>query len=152
MFRFGLEKVLDYRVQREEQAKMELARALAEHFVREKAVRALRESMAAHMRALEEKKDLTVADIWLWRTYGRRLEQDTAVAEVALRRAAEEVSRRRGVVIARSTERKLLEKLKSKQAVRYVREQGLKEQKQHDEMAVIRHEGGHEDGRDVRLG
>jgi flagellar FliJ protein len=152
MFRFGLEKILDYRVQLEEQAKMELAKALAAHRAREKAAAALRQAMARHATALEGKKDLTVADIWLWQAYGNRLRQDTAVAESALRQAAEEVSRRRAVVVARSTERKLLEKLKAKQAARHAREEGLKEQKQHDEMAVVRHDGGHAAGPGLHSG
>ncbi len=152
MFRFGLEKILDYRVQLEEQAKMELAKALTVHVAREKAVTGLKAAMAKHMTALEAKKDLTVADIWLWRAYGKRLEQDMATAVVALRQAAEEVSRRRAVVLARSTERKLLEKLKAKQAARHAREEGLREQKQNDEMAVVRYDSGHLAGEDVRFG
>jgi len=143
MFRFSLEKVLDYRVQLEEQAKLELAKALQVQLVREKAVRDLREVIAVHTAALEGKTDVTPADLWLWRVYKERLEMDILLAEEDLRQAALEVTRRRNTVVARSTERKLLDKLKSNQAARYAREESLKEQKQNDEMAVVRHGAGH---------
>ena len=143
MFRFSLEKVLDYRVQLEEQAKLELAKALQVQLTREKAVRDLREVIAVHTAALEGKTDVTPADFWLWRVYKERLEMDILLAEEDLRQAAVEVARRRTTVVERSTERKLLDKLKSNQAERYAREESLKEQKQNDEMAVVRHGAGH---------
>lgn len=143
MFRFSLQKVLDYRAQLEEQAKMELAKALHIQLIREKAVRDLHEVIAVHAAALEGKTDVTPADLWLWRVYKERLEMDIRMAEEDLRQAAAEVSRRRETVVARSTERKLLDKLKSNQAIRHAREESLKEQKQNDEMAVVRHGAGH---------
>ncbi|NDY56030.1 flagellar export protein FliJ [Desulfovibrio sulfodismutans] len=143
MFRFSLQKVLDYRAQLEEQAKMELAKALHIQLIREKAVRDLHEVIAVHAAALEGKTDVTPADLWLWRVYKERLEMDIRMAEEDLRQAAAEVARRRETVVARSTERKLLDKLKSNQAIRHAREESLKEQKQNDEMAVVRHGAGH---------
>ncbi|MDQ7833726.1 MAG: flagellar export protein FliJ [Desulfovibrionaceae bacterium] len=143
MFRFSLQKVLDYRAQLEEQAKMELARALHVLLGREQAVRDLREVIAVHAAALEGKTDVTPADLWLWRVYKERLEMDILAAEEAVRQAAAEVARRRTAVVQRSTDRKLLDKLKANQAVRYAREESLKEQKQNDEMAVVRHGAGH---------
>lgn len=143
MFRFGLQKILDYRAQLEEQAKMELAKALHVQLLRDKAVADLREVIAVHSRALEGKTDVTPADLWLWRLYKERLETDILMAEAAARQAAEEVAKRRAVVVAKSTDRKLLEKLKSNQAMRHTREESLKEQKQNDEMAVVRYGTGH---------
>jgi flagellar FliJ protein len=143
MFRFSLQKVLDYRAQLEEQAKMELARALHVLLGREQAVRDLREVIAVHAAALEGKADVTPADLWLWRVYKERLEMDILAAEEAVRQAAAEVARRRAAVVQRSTDRKLLDKLKANQAARHAREESLKEQKQNDEMAVVRHGAGH---------
>jgi flagellar FliJ protein len=143
MFRFSLQKILDYRTQLEEQAKMELAKALHIQLLKDKAVTDLREVIAVHVAALEGKTDVTPADLWLWRVYKERLEIDIRLAEQAARQAAIEVSKRRAVVVEKSTARKLLEKLKSNQAARHAREESLKEQKQNDEMAVVRHGAGH---------
>jgi flagellar FliJ protein len=122
---------------------MELAKALRVQVLRDKAVRDLREVIAVHAAALEGKTDVTPADLWLWRVYKERLEMDILMAEAAAKQAAVEVADRRAVVVAKSTDRKLLEKLKSNQAVRHAREESLKEQKQNDEMAVVRHGAGH---------
>jgi flagellar FliJ protein len=61
-------------------------------------------------------------------------------ARFAVARIEIEVTRCRKQAVERAKERKLLEKLKSTQAVKYVREQNLREQKEFDEMATIRYQ------------
>ncbi len=139
-FRFNLEKVLDVRAQLEEQAKMELAKALAALRNQELLIKDLQNRLAAQDRAFAKKKTVTPADIWLWRTYKTRLAFDINQAKARLKILEAEAQKRRQEVALRAKDKKLLEKLKSNQAVRHAREENLKEQNEFDEMATARFE------------
>lgn len=138
-FRFKLEKVLDFRRQAEDQAKMALAsarRKLAES----------RERLAALEREREEREaayaqlgDLSAADLWLWRRYRERLVLDIGQAVARIKLDETNVERARLDLVARATDRKLLEKLKQQQATRHVRDDHAQEQKDYDELSTIRH-------------
>ncbi len=140
-FIFSLEKVLDYRAQLEEQARLQLAvaqRAYQEQVAR---VSGLREALARHERSLNaDDGPLSAADIWLWRNYKERLFQDLAKAEATMLDCAKELNKCRREAIVRSKDRKLLEKLKTRQAIRHAEEHKLAEQKEHDEMATLRYQ------------
>ncbi len=140
-FRFNLQKVLEYREQLEEQAKMALAAALRAVKDQEALIAALVEEIKENERAIMEKKTVSPAEMWLFRTYKERLLlQDVAQARIRLQMLKNNLTMRRTEAVARSKERKLLEKLKSNQAVNYAREESLKEQNGFDEMATIRYE------------
>lgn len=139
-FRFNLQKVLEYREQLEEQAKMALAGTLRAVKDQEGRIVALAEEIRENERSTLEKKTVSPAEMWLYRSYKERLLQDVAQARIRLDALKKELNKRRTEAVARSKERKLLEKLKSNQAVNYAREESLKEQNGFDEMATIRYE------------
>lgn len=139
-FRFNLQRVLEYREQLEEQAKLALAGALRAVKDQEGRIDALVEAVKENEQAILKKKTVTPAEMWLYRTYKERLLQDVAQARNRLEALKQELNKRRTEAVARSKERKLLEKLKSNQAVNYAREESLKEQNGFDEMATIRYE------------
>ena len=139
-FRFNLQRVLEYRGQLEEQAKLALATALRAVTDQEGRIKALADEIRENERAITQKKTVTPAEMWLYRTYKERLLQDVAQARIKLEGLKNELNMRRTEAVARSKERKLLEKLKSNQAVNYAREESLKEQNGFDEMATIRYE------------
>jgi len=138
-FKFRLERVLDYRRQLEEQAKMELAKVLRERDLLQAKLANLEMRYDEQNWRMAEAKSMTAAELWLWRTYKERLEGELEETRFAVERIEIEVARCRRQAVERAKERKLLEKLKSTQAVKYVREQNLSEQKEFDEMATIRY-------------
>lgn len=139
-FRFKLEKVLEYRRQVEDQAKMALIQAEREHREQSEKVEDLRRQLLEHdQRGAERQGEYTVHDLWLHRLYEQRLEQDLADARAEQARLALKLQMCRQEAVQRSTERKLLEKLKEKQAKRHTVHEQLNEQKEYDEIAAIRH-------------
>lgn len=137
-FKFRLEKVLEYRRQLEDQARMALARAQAEHDAQERLLADIRARLAEHM----EKgfgESVTQAEIWLWSCYRDALERDILTAVAELKRLALILQKRRQEAVLRSREKKLLEKLKDRQEQKHHVAENLAEQKEFDEMATIRH-------------
>jgi flagellar FliJ protein len=139
-FKFNLQKVLDYRVQLEDQAKLALAKAVAVHQTQERLVRALEAAQSAHQEALVKAKSLTAADIWLWRNYQDRLTLDLNQSRIQERILAQDVLNRRAELVEKAKDRKLLDKLKEKQGIRHGIEESKKEQAGYDEMATLRHQ------------
>lgn len=136
-FSFRLDRVLDLRAQLEDQARMMLARAQAEHDEQEARVEDLRNRLAEHMGKQAEARKSS-GDLWLWDNYKRALENDVAEAQVRLRELALKLQKARKEAVDRSRDRKLLEKLKETQARKHDEEEHLREQKENDEMATLR--------------
>jgi len=141
-FQFRLQRVLDYRTQLEEQAKIALAGARRERQAQADALADLKRRLEVHEAKLYAERELTVDDIWLWRLYKERLQFDIKKAEFRLLALSKKVSRRRRELVAKSKDRKLLEKLKTNQAVKFRVEENLKEQSESDEMATLRYQYG----------
>jgi len=139
-FHFNLQKILEIREQLEEQAKIKLSKA--QFFYQQKVamVEGLRAALGEHEATLYASGAPSADDIWLWRNYKERLLLDVKEAEQTMLEAAKELNRCRREAVARSRDRKLLEKLKQKQALRHVEEEKLKEQKEFDEMATLRYQ------------
>lgn len=137
-FVFRLEKVLEYRRQLEDQARMALAEAQARHDAQQKLLAEVEAMLAAHMEQ-GFGDAATQADIWLWMRYREALERDVAAAIVELDRLASILQNCRQEAVLRSREKKLLEKLKDRQAGKHHVAANLEEQKEFDEMATLRH-------------
>lgn len=141
-FRFSLERVLDYRRQQEDQARMAVARALAAHRAQQAAVGDLRHGLERHMASLYEGEQVTENDLWLWRRYRVRLEEDLALAERVLMQRGRELTQARQDLVARAREKKLLERLRAGKEREFRTRENQKEQRETDEMATLRY--GHE--------
>ncbi len=135
---FRLQKVLDYRQQLEDQARLALAQAKARHEAQERAVADVEARLAAHV-AKGFGDTPTQADIWLWNQYREALTMDLAAARAELARLALILQNCRQEAVLRSREKKLLEKLKDRQAKKHHVAENLAEQKEYDEMATLRH-------------
>ena len=145
-FHFRLDKVLDYRRSLEDQATLALAKAKEAHVRQEQEVARMELLLKEHVErgfAPMGGGQANENDIWLWRQYKVALGQDLAQARETLARLALKLQKCRQDALQRSKERKVMEKLKEKQAVKHHEEESLKEQKEFDEMAAIRH--GRED-------
>ncbi|MDR3640495.1 MAG: flagellar export protein FliJ [Humidesulfovibrio sp.] len=137
-FAFRLEKVLEYRRQLEDQARMALAQAQAQHDAQKRIIADLSMRMTAHMER-GFGRNATQADIWLWSQYRDALGKDLIQAKTELERLASILQVCREEAVLRSREKKLLEKLKDRQAKKYHEQESQREQKEFDEMATIRH-------------
>lgn len=137
-FVFRLQKVLEFRRQLEDQARLALAQAQAAHAAQEQALADVRQRLAAHNAAGFGER-ATEADIWLFMRYREALERDEAAAAAELERLASILQTRRQEAVIRSRNRKLLEKLKDRQAGKHHAAENLLEQKEYDEMATLRH-------------
>lgn len=138
-FRFKLQKILDYREQLEEKAKVDLAnkqRTLEE-------AHALFERLKTELRQTEdrlfESALVPQAERWLLEQYVKGLRGDVANAALQARMHEQLVDEARKLLAARAIERKLLEKLKERQNQQYLREEQLKEQRVNDETATLRY-------------
>lgn len=138
-FVFRLEKVLEYRRQLEDQARMALAQASARHQAQEAVVLDVETRLAEHVdRGFGAKA--SQADIWLWMQYRQALDRDLVTARAELQRLALILQNCRQEAVLRSREKKLLEKLKDRQAKKHHVAENLAEQKEFDEMATLRYE------------
>lgn len=138
-FIFKLEKLLEYREQLEDQAKLALSKARQELDEQALRVKEVEANLAACLASMSGIKQMTQAELWLWSGWRKRLELDKREAQarlVALERVVEE---RRIDLVTKSKDRKLLEKLRTKEAVRHAQEEQLKEQNAFDETATLRY-------------
>jgi len=137
-FVFRLQKVLDYRSQLADQARMALAQAKAAHDAQKQVLEDVEALLAAHL-AQGFGNAATQAESWRWMRYRAALERDVASAVVELERLASILQTRRQEAVLRSREKKLLEKLKDRQARKHHVAANLEEQKEYDEMSTLRY-------------
>lgn len=137
-FTFKLEKILEFRQQAEDQARLAFTRARQAVQEQEQTVRDVESAMENCRREMAALKRVTQADLWLWSGWRNRLELDRKAALARLAELEKMMEQRRRELLARSTERKLLEKLRSKQASRHDQEEQRKEQNAFDEAATLR--------------
>ncbi len=137
-FKFSLEQVLRYRQQLEERAMQELAKAQAARDARLRQAEEYAASMEAERVVLSNPAALTEQERWLHTGYleGLRLDLDKARQDLIV--LEEELDRCRADLIQRAQDRKLLEKLKTKQAARHAAEETQREQRNYDEIATLR--------------
>ncbi len=137
-FNFKLEKVLDYRKQLEEQAMQALAGARQAQENEEIRLRNLQDELVRQQDALYQ----NISDAnkrWLTASFIQALQEDIKQSHARLVMLKEEVSRCQADLVIKAQERKLLDKLKDKQAERYVEEEKLREQRENDETATLRY-------------
>lgn len=137
-FRFKLQKVLDYREQMEEEAKVRLAEATMRH---DEAVRALQQAQ----QALEAERQhqtvdplMSAAERWVSDQYIKGLTNDVQMADMQERMTAQVQEEARKMLAIRALDRQMLDKLKERQKRNYQHEELQKEQHFNDEIATIR--------------
>lgn len=133
-----MQKVLDYRQQLEEDAKVRLGQAeqrLYEAMGRRDRVR---EELERAQNRLYGDEVLQAGDYWLLEQYVKGLTADLESAEMQVRMLAQMVEEARKFLAERAIDKKVLEKLKERHKYAYIREEQGKEQRFNDEIATIR--------------
>ena len=138
-FLFKLEKILEYRRQLEDQAKLALSQAKQDMLAQAARVEALDRDLEACLLEMSRLKQMTPAELWLWSGWRKCLELDKKQAQAKLIKLQQLAEARRLELVAKSTDRKLLEKLRAKQAEKHGQEEQRKEQKEFDEAATLRY-------------
>ena len=135
-FRFKMQKVLDYREQLEEEAKVRLATAQRRFQEARERLDALQAELRGAQDRLCNEALMEAGERWLLEQYGKGLRGDVAAASL---QAAQMVEEARNLLAARAIDKKLLEKLKERQKHYHAREEQLKEQRFNDEIATLRY-------------
>lgn len=137
-FHFSMQKILNYREQLEEEAKVRLATAQRMCMEEERRCQDLRTLLA-------EKEDqsrniaLSYGERWLLDNFIKGLRADMAASLLRLRSLRQATEQARLHMLERIKERKVLEKLKERQKERHDAEERDKERKTNDETATIRY-------------
>lgn len=138
-FSFKMQKVLEYREQLEEEARVQLARVhqmMLEERQRAEDIRILLHEQEAR---LYDNPLNDVGERWLLEHFIKGLRTDLSSSVLRLRTLHQSYEEARAHLQHRSKERKILEKLKSKQNEHYTLEERLKEQRTYDETATLRY-------------
>lgn len=137
-FRFSMQKVLDYREQLEDEAKVRLGKA--ENDLREGQARfdAIKEELQkAEIQAAG--KVMTSGERWLHDQYLKGLRKDIEEAAMRLRTLRQIVEEARKYLAERAIDKKLLDKYKDRKRKEYQRAELKQEQNFNDEIATVRH-------------
>lgn len=137
-FRFPLQKVLNYREQLEEEAKIRLAKAQQMFLEEERRFVTLRDLLGEKKAQLYQNVLMPAGERWLLENFIKGLRADMAATQLRLRTLHQMVAEARRAVLERAKERKVLEKLKERQKERHDKDEREKERKIHDETATLR--------------
>ncbi len=138
-FNFNMQKILDYRGQLEEEAKIKMAEAQRMLLHEENRMQGLKEQLFEKERELYANIEADSASRWLLENYIKGLREDIAQTSLRLSHLIELVEQCRTLVIMRAKDYKILEKLKEKQQERYYAAEKELERKINDETATLRH-------------
>lgn len=142
-FRFSLEQVLNYRIQLEQQAKIELARVEGERLREQRRADKLTSMIEEQTDAMGKLEPQQHGERWLAENFIKGLRSDLAVALTRVRNWEHAAEAARRELLKRSIDRKTLEKLKARQAEQYAQDEKHREQKQFDETASLRFKVSH---------
>ena len=137
-FRFSLEQVLRYRKQLEDQAMQVFAQAVQARDKRLREKEALETAQREARDKLANPAVLEADERWLLAGYVSALSYDIEQARFDLAALEEAVDKARSDLTQKAQERKLLERLKEKQANRHRLAENHREQQNYDDIATIR--------------
>lgn len=138
-FHFKMQKVLDYRGQLEEEARVQLAHAERLRLREEERARELKVMLTDQEARLYRDVSISAGERWLLENFVRGLRSDLTSTLMRLRSLTQVVEEARRALQERAKDRKLLEKLKERQKEYFVHEERLKEQRTNDETATLRY-------------
>lgn len=139
IFRFRLATLLQVRRLREEQARLQMARIL-QTLAESRQILVKTEQLQAHLFSRwhrARQKGWTAPDYQLFQNYLEYLAQTIAGLRAEIAQQETRVQAQREKLRQLSQERKLLEKLRKKQFIRFQQEQNARFQKEADDMALL---------------
>ncbi len=138
-FRFSLQKILDYREQLEEDAKIKVSRAQEKKEACDRRNKELNLAINTAEETRRKQPTMNAAEFWIADQYMRGLKEDLRVSDMECKMAATILEEAQKVLIMRAIDKKMLVKLKERQMLAWNREEQTKEQHFNDEIATIRY-------------
>ena len=138
-FRFSMQKVLDYREQLEEEAKVRLAKAEQQRNETRERLDIIRRDLMEQEERLYTRPPSGAGERWLLEHFVQGLKADMAATAVQLRAAEGMVEESRRILATRAMDRKVLDKLRDRQKELYMHDERIKEQRFNDEIATLRY-------------
>ncbi|MCR5814474.1 MAG: flagellar export protein FliJ [Desulfovibrio sp.] len=139
-FHFPMQKILDYRQQLEEEAKIQLSQAQTRVRQAEEHLEELRTLIVEAEQKAREKPALNAAEFWIAEQYMRGLKEDLSQGEMQLKMAYSLRDEAQKVLTLRAIDKNMLVKLKERQTLAWNHAEKLKEQHFNDEIATIRYQ------------
>lgn len=137
-FKFNMQKVLEYREQLEEEAKVRLAKAQAQLREARQRLDDLKKQYL-EAQASNAGKLMQSAERWLHDQYMKGLKGDINEAALQARMREQIAEEARQYLASKAIDRKLLDKLKEHKKNQYVKAEQKQEQYFNDEIATIRY-------------
>ncbi len=137
-FVFPMQKILDYRVMLEEEAKVRLSKAMQMLKREEERFAAIQGELQDTEKQMCENRTIDAASRWVFENFIKGLQSDLAQSHTRLRQLHESVNQCKEMVLIRAKDKKVLEKLKEKQQERHYAAEKEHERKTNDEAATLR--------------
>ena len=137
-FHFTLQKVLEYKGQLEDQAKIELARVQHLRLEEQQRAQALKKLLHEQENVLYSNALISAGERWLLEHFIRGLREDLQSSLMRLRTLTHMEAEALNMLRERAKDKKILEKLKDRQRKNYEHEERCKEQRTYDETATLR--------------
>ncbi|MBQ9536324.1 MAG: flagellar export protein FliJ [Desulfovibrionaceae bacterium] len=138
-FQFRMQKILDYREQLEEEAKISFANAKARVDQAQSHVTTIQDKLEEAVQKSQANPLMSAAEFWVNDNYIRGLQDDLEAALMQLKIAEEVRKEAQKLLTLRAIDKKMLVKLKERQHATWIHEEKLKEQHFNDEIATIRY-------------
>ena len=138
-FNFRMQKILDYREQLEEEAKVRFADAKNRLDIAQKAYDDVQASLELAKQKARDNPLMSSAEFWINDQYIRGLQDDLTAANMQLQIAVQLKNEAQELLTIRAIDKKMLVKLKERQKAAWSKEERLKEQHFNDEIATIRY-------------
>lgn len=138
-FKFKMQKVLDYREQLEEEAKVRLGKAENDLRKSQEKLAALQEEFRHAQNKLFSGELMQNSERWLHEQYIKGLRSDVNEEAMRMRMYRQIAEEARNLLAARAIDRKLLDKLKEKQKSQFIHAEQKQEQNFNDEIATLRY-------------
>ncbi|MBO4368945.1 MAG: flagellar export protein FliJ [Desulfovibrio sp.] len=138
-FHFRMQKILDYREQLEEEARIRLGQAQARVNSQKERCRSLEEQIQNAEQKNRDNPAMNAADFWITEQYMRGLSEDLKQAQHEYKMALALRDEAQKLLTTRAIDKKMLAKLKERQQSVWNHEEKQKEQHFNDEIATIRY-------------
>ncbi|WP_461833006.1 flagellar export protein FliJ [Desulfothermus sp.] len=138
-FQFRLQRILDYREQIEEQAKMRLAKILSLISQKKEQINQYEQELEQISKVISM-GNLSEHSLWLYKESEKNILLSIDQLKKELKDLSQKAEILRQDLILKTIERKKLEKLKQKDHERFIYEEQKREQKEIDEISTLRYE------------
>jgi len=138
-FQFKLQRILDYRKQIEEQAKMRLAKILSLISQKKEQIKQCERELEQISKVISM-GNLSEHSLWLYKESEKNILLYIDQLKKELKDLSQKAEVLRQDLILKTIERKKLEKLKQKDHERFIYEEQKREQKEIDEISTLRYE------------